>query len=80
MAEPGVEPEISFRLSATGVRHGEWRARYGREDDLLVLTGATSNDTEDFSRELEDGLDAFTVFNDGFQYLRADRVRCRVRI
>jgi hypothetical protein len=57
-----------------GVRPGEWRARYGREDDLPVLTAAASINAGDFTRVLEDGLDAFTVFDDGFQYLRADRV------
>jgi predicted ATPase len=74
VAKQGGEPEIGFRLSAAGVRPGEWRARYGREDDLLPLTASASTKAEDSTRVLEDGLDAFTVFNDGFQYLRADRV------
>ena len=64
VAEQGVEPEIGFRLSAAEVSPIEWRARYGREDDLLVLT---SSAPVDFA-------DAFTVFNQGFQYLRADRI------
>src|SRR5262245_25650533 len=73
VAEQGVEPEIIFQLSAAGVRPSEWRARYGREDDLLVLTAAASDDAKDLARVPDDELNALTVFNDGFQYLRADR-------
>ncbi len=74
VAEQGEEPEIGFRLSAPDVTPGEWRARYGREDDLLVLSAAAPVNTKGSTRMPKDGPDAFTVFNDGFQYLRADRV------
>jgi predicted ATPase len=74
VAEQGREPEIRFRLSTSGSGRGEWRARYGREDDLLLLTAPGSNYDVDFTKMQKDGFDAFTVFNDGFQYLRADRV------
>jgi predicted ATPase len=74
LAKHGEEPEIGFLLSASGVRPSEWRARYGREDDLLMLTASATVKSEDVARALDDGVDAFTVFNEGFQYLRADRV------
>jgi predicted ATPase len=74
VAEQEGEPEIRFQLSAAGVSDAEWRARYGREDDLLLFTGSTPIIADNASRAPKAGLDAFTVFNDGFQYLRADRV------
>ena len=74
VAERGEEPEIGFRLSAADVGPVEWRARYGREDDFLVLTSSAPVNSENFERGQAGGTDAYTVFNHGFQYLRADRI------
>ena len=73
VAQPGSEAEIGFRLSTGSVTPSEWRARCGLDDDFLPLTFC---DPPDESPEfLEEGdEDAFTLFNPGFQYLRADRV------
>jgi len=69
---PGAHPEIGFRLSAESVLPYEWRARYGREDDLLpLMVCEPPGSARDFSDEDET---AFTLFNQGFQYLRADRI------
>jgi predicted ATPase len=70
VTEPGRDPEISFALKAEGVPY-EWRARYGREDDLLSLTGGPEAPL-DFPTV--DAGRAVTLFNPGFQYLRADRI------
>lgn len=70
--EKGKEPEIGFALEAAGAGRYEWRARYGREDDLLPLlvsdppAGLRSGHPEEEAQ--------VTLFNPGFQYLRADRI------
>ena len=71
-SEDGNEPEIGFGLSAGQAASFEWRARYGREDDLLPLT-ACEPDTIFREAHREEETD-FTLFNAGFQYLRADRI------
>ena len=69
---PGAQPKIGFRLSADPAMPFEWQARYGREDDLLPLTLCEPPSSDrSFSGEDET---AFTLFNPGFQYLRADRI------
>ena len=60
----GEQPQIGFQLSASNILN-EWQGAYGREDDLLPLTIC--------SPAAEAGS-AFTIFNEGFQYLRADRI------
>lgn len=72
VAKDGEVPEIGFGLSA---EHDTfvWRACYGREDDLLIFVPndplhALWRDTPGEDRA------AFTLFNRGFQYLRADRI------
>jgi predicted ATPase len=69
---PGEQPEIGFRLSAEAALPSEWQARCGREDDLLPLT-LCEPPTSARSSSWE-GENAFTLFNPGFQYLRADRI------
>ena len=68
LSTPGQDPEIGFRLSAGSASPAAYRARYGREDDLLPLI-AHSDPSARGSAE-----SAFTLFNPGFQYLRADRI------
>lgn len=70
VAEQGRDPEIGFGLVAENSTLFEWRFRYGREDDLLPLTSFTPLSPED----LVEGEGAITLFNPGFQYLRADRI------
>ncbi|MDN3353907.1 DUF3696 domain-containing protein [Actinomadura sp. DC4] len=67
----GKNPEIGFGLGTDSGSY-EWRAGYGREDDLLSLTFC---EPPTVFREAnpEDETD-LTLFNPGFQYLRADRI------
>jgi len=74
ISEPGADPEIGFRLSAEQSPSREWRARYGREDDLLPLTACVPSEEDRAFGDLEEVDPLFTLFNNGFQYLRADRV------
>ena len=75
----GQQPEIGFRLSAASADSQEWSARYGREDDLLPLTACVPTGEERALSHADEAPeevaeDVFTLFNDGFQYLRADRI------
>lgn len=70
VTKKGHDPEIGFALQAESVPY-EWRARYGREDDLLPLAVGPSAPL-DFPAV--DAEQAVTLFNPGFQYLRADRI------
>jgi len=72
-AEPGVQPEIGFRLTADSEAHYECRVRYGPQDDYLGLSYLSPSVVDEFVDDPE-GADAFTLFNTGFQYLRADRI------
>ncbi len=71
--EPGAEPEIGFRVTSTSNLSYECRVRYGREDDYLQLNYLTPSSIDEISQNGE-GLSDFTLFNPGFQYLRADRI------
>lgn len=70
VAEQGRDPEIGFALAAATSKPFEWRFRYGREDDLLALTACSPLPHE----KPVQGEEAITLFNPGFQYLRADRI------
>lgn len=72
VVEPGSDPEIGFSLAADGAPSFVWRARYGREDDLLPLTVCEPPSPERVAYREEEAK--FTLFNPGFQYLRADRI------
>jgi predicted ATPase len=71
VAEQGQDPEIGFSLAAKTTWPYEWRARYGRQDDLLPLTVCRPLPHEWADAQEET---AMTLFNPGFQYLRADRI------
>lgn len=70
--DSGREPEIGFRLTAESGIHYECRVRYGREDDYLQLSYLSPSTNEFFEGDGEAA--GFTLFNAGFQYLRADRI------
>jgi predicted ATPase len=72
----GEDPEIGFRIRARTGREREWRFQYGAEDDFLPLTFNQPVRSEPASEQLLDAThdSAFSVFSDGFQYLRADRI------
>lgn len=65
-AEPGAEPEIVFSLRSDDLRYA-CRIGYVRDGSYLPVR---FHDEENYSLMPE----AFTVFDDGFQYLRADRI------
>lgn len=71
VSEHGKEPEIGFALAAGTTVFLEWRARYGREDDLLTLTEYSPSPHEWADAQEEASV---TLFAPGFQYLRADRI------
>jgi predicted ATPase len=73
IAESGTEPEIGFRLTAGIGERYECLVRYGRDDDYLSLSYLNPS-TLDEAEGDPDSLIEFTLFNDGFQYLRADRI------
>lgn len=73
IAQTGEEPEIGFRLMANAGESYECRVRYGRDDDYLTLSHLEPS-TVDEAQEEPGARAAFTLFNEGFQYLRADRV------
>jgi predicted ATPase len=75
----GEQPQIGFQLSASNILN-EWQGAYGREDDLLPLT-ICSPTAKDLALDMAvtgkapaEAGSAFTIFNEGFQYLRADRI------
>ncbi|GAB3981216.1 DUF3696 domain-containing protein [Actinoallomurus acanthiterrae] len=77
IVEDGEVPHIGFGLSSHEGSSFEWRVRYGREDDLLtMIPDDTIDEWEDIRSDEEKDAEkaAFTLFNFGFQYLRADRI------
>ncbi|MEU8271954.1 DUF3696 domain-containing protein [Sphaerisporangium sp. NPDC049002] len=72
IAEQGKVPEIGFELAAGSAMPFKFHAEYGREDDLLPLT-LCEPPLHVRTRHHEDEA-AYTLFNPGFQYLRADRI------
>ena len=72
IAEPGEVAEVGFRLTAEPARVYECRLLYGRDDDYLFLSYLSPSTLD--QAEDGDALTAFTLFNSGFQYLRADRI------
>jgi predicted ATPase len=64
--------EIGFRIRADTSEERIWRFAYGPEDDFLSLTHRLPRSID----LAVDGTDdnAFSVFREGFQYLRADRI------
>jgi predicted ATPase len=72
IAEPGEVAEIGFRLTAGENAAYECRVRYVKDDDYLFLSYLFPSTLDQVDQS--DSLAAFTVFNDGFQYLRADRI------
>ncbi|MBG0814239.1 DUF3696 domain-containing protein [Planomonospora sp. ID82291] len=72
IAEQGKAPEIGFELTAGSAAPLRFRARYGREDDLLPLT--VCEPSVYLHPDHREGEAAYTLFNHGFQYLRADRI------
>ncbi|MFE7117330.1 DUF3696 domain-containing protein [Streptomyces sp. NPDC057654] len=61
------DPDITLAVVKDEIRYA-WRARYGREDDLLGLLEAPSGPTSWATRDLP------SLFGHGFQYLKADRI------
>lgn len=72
-AEPGVDAEIGFLLTDESGSSYECRVLYGRDDDYLPISRLSRSASHETAEDLEE-LDAFTLFNPGFQYLRADRI------
>lgn len=70
--EPGAERQVGFRLRTTDAEECAWRFQYGAEDDFLPLTNCipTSAYLDEYGLDIPE----FTVFGEGFQYLRADRI------
>jgi predicted ATPase len=74
VAEAGATPEIGFRLLAPSGNERAWKFTYGADEDFLPLSYC-SPDSADLPPEGLAGTDEeFSVFADGFQYLRADRI------
>lgn len=73
IAESGADPEIGFRLTAEADLVYECRVLYGRDDDYLRLSYLYPS-SADQAWEGDEAFVDFTLFNPGFQYLRADRI------
>ena len=75
-ASTGEDPEIGFRIRAHTGQERAWRFGYGPEDDFLPLTSRSPSTAAGDAEQALDikGDSGFSVFNDGFQYLRADRI------
>jgi predicted ATPase len=71
VAAADSEPRIGFKLRTTTGKFRDWRFRYGAEDDYLAFAegGAVVEPVYQHSDPSD-----FTLFNYGFQYLRADRI------
>lgn len=67
-AASGAEPEISFGLRSDSGLAYECRIGYERDGSYLPVLFDETEGTH------VDRLDLLTVFGDGFQYLRADRI------
>ncbi|WP_329315194.1 AAA family ATPase [Streptomyces sp. NBC_01262] len=61
------DPDITISVTRDGSRR-EWRAQYGREDDLLRLIPSP------LQLHVEPKIDEPPPFGPGFQYLKADRI------
>jgi predicted ATPase len=77
-AAPDTQPEIGFRLTTQDSREHAWRFRYGPEADFLHMTYCSpSYDAGPWAGD-EDSLDQAretpSIFREGFQYLKADRI------
>jgi predicted ATPase len=72
-AEPGIAPVIGFQLSAISAQPYEWHVSYEADADYLRVTEFHPGGPYS-SRDEPETADPYTVFHDGFQYLRADRV------
>lgn len=70
----GEDPEIGFRIRDQAGHEREWRFRYGVEDDFLPLTFASPSQSDQIQEAVLGNAPDFSVFSDGFQYLRADRI------
>lgn len=64
--------EIGFRIRAASADERVWRFLYGQEDDFLALAHRVPSSADVAADGADD--EAFSVFRDGFQYLRADRI------
>lgn len=64
--------EIGFRIRADTSEERAWWFLYGPEDDFLSLTHRIPRSVDLAVDGAND--DAFSVFREGFQYLRADRI------
>jgi predicted ATPase len=68
-AQPDTEPQIGFQLSTGSQVAGEWHAEYRREDGFLHLSYCFPD-----ALFTSDEQSSLSIFNPGFQYLRADRL------
>jgi predicted ATPase len=72
---PGQRPEIKFALLADAFALRTWSFFCGPEDDLLPLAHYDTMFVGDgVNLDQEPSALDFTLFNSGFQYLRADRI------
>jgi predicted ATPase len=65
---PGADPEIGLSLNVTGPGTISWKASYLRDASELPIDRPSGDSS------LLGALDMATLFNSGFQYLRADRI------
>lgn len=65
---PGADPKIGLSLGVTGPGLVRWQASYLRDASELPLDPPSGDPS------LLGTLDMATLFNSGFQYLRADRI------
>lgn len=72
IAELGAEPEITFRLRSGERRIYVCQVGYSRDDSYLPVLHNLAEDLDD-EHYLAEPPD-FNIFDDGFQYLRADRI------
>ncbi|MEV6107815.1 DUF3696 domain-containing protein [Streptomyces sp. NPDC051940] len=61
------DPDITLAVVKGNIPYA-WRARYGREDDLLSLLAGPGGPASWATRDLP------SLFGQGFQYLKADRI------
>jgi predicted ATPase len=68
LERPGADPTIGLSLSVPGPGLVSWRASYLRDASELPIDRPSGDPS------LLEALDMVTLFNNGFQYLRADRI------